>query len=781
MENQQNQINLLNEKLRLLLQKQQEFAKEIQEIHEEIRKLPQTNTPVKNEISEVSKPESIPLKNQPTSTAPVQSNITPKTTANVNFNQKSNTKYSTLKKSSIEKFIGENLINKVGIAILVIGIIIGAKYSIENNLISPLTRIILGYLAGLGLLGFGIKLKSKYENYSAVLVSGALATLYFITFSAYNFYDLLPQLLAFGLMLLFTIFGVVAALNYDKQIIAHFGLVGAYAVPFLLSNDSGNTTVLFSYIAIINTGILLISFKKYWKPLYRSAFIFTWLIYAVFRVFTYKVDTHLHIALLFLFIFFAQFYTVFLAYRLKTNERFRKADIILLLLNAFFFYGLGYGIISGHSVGKEMLGLFTLINALIHFIVSTIIYKKKLADRNLFYLVSGMVLVFITIAIPVQLDGNWVTLLWVIEAALLYWIGRSKNVRIYEQLAYPLIFLAFFSLLQDWGINYSAYLKETHFRSILNITFLSSVLFAIACGFMNWVYQKTKNTVEVAKRNWSDQLMSYVIPILFVLVIYGAFYLEIDYYFDKLYWLSEIPKSTNNDYSYTIYNSDLKKIGTIWLLNYTLLFVAILAYVNTIKFKHRVFGIVTLGIGVIATFLFLGVGLYILSELRESFLQEEQSEFFEKSNLHIIYRYASIGFLALTGLAMYKLVHSKFMTVTLKIPFELLMHISILWLLSSELLHWMDLIGSNQTYKLGLSILWGAYALLLISIGIFKTKSYLRIGAIVLFAVTLIKLFFYDIAAMNTITKTVVFVSLGIFLLIISFLYNKYKHKIADD
>jgi len=78
-------------------------------------------------------------------------------------------------KSDIEKFIGENLINKIGIAITVIGVAIGAKYSIENDLISPLTRIILGYMFGLGLLGFGIKLKVKYENYSAVLVSGAMA------------------------------------------------------------------------------------------------------------------------------------------------------------------------------------------------------------------------------------------------------------------------------------------------------------------------------------------------------------------------------------------------------------------------------------------------------------------------------------------------------------------------------------------------------------------------------------------------------------------------------
>lgn len=126
---------------------------------------------------------------------------------------------------NLEKIIGENLINKIGIAITIIGVAIGANYSIEHDLISPLTRIILGYLAGAGLLGFAIKLKKKYKNYRAVLVSGAIVIVYFITYSAYSFYGLIPQVSAFVLMVVFTAFAVIAALNYNKQVIAHIGLV----------------------------------------------------------------------------------------------------------------------------------------------------------------------------------------------------------------------------------------------------------------------------------------------------------------------------------------------------------------------------------------------------------------------------------------------------------------------------------------------------------------------------------------------------------------------------
>ena len=70
------------------------------------------------------------------------------------------------------------------------------------------------------------------------------------------------------------------------------------------------------------------------------------------------------------------------------------------------------------------------------------------------------------------------------------------------------------------------------------------------------------------------------------------------------------------------------------------------------------------------------------------------------------------------------------------------------------------------------------YALILIGLGIWKGKKHLRIGAIALFTITLVKLFFYDISLLGTIAKTIVFVVLGILLLIISFLYNKYKDTI---
>jgi len=93
----------------------------------------------------------------------------------------------------------------------------------------------------------------------------------------------------------------------------------------------------------------------------------------------------------------------------------------------------------------------------------------------------------------------------------------------------------------------------------------------------------------------------------------------------------------------------------------------------------------------------------------------------------------------------------------------------------------MDILGYTNQYKLGLSIIAGLYALTLIFIGIRNKKKHLRINAIILLGATLVKVFFYDLASLTTIAKTIVLIILGVILLIASFLYNKFKHALFED
>lgn len=769
MENENDKIAQLLVKLEQLQKKHQDFSEEINHLKTEISNLRHFKakepldtppTPEINVTKEIKTPPPIiPVK--PESTLPPQEKVK--------------------KKTDIERFIGENLINKIGILITVIGVAIGAKYSIDNNLINPLTRIILGYLFGFALLGIGFKLKEKYKSYSAVLLSGAMTIMYFITFVAYSLYGLMSQEISFGLMVLFTIFTVLAALQYNLQVIAHIGLIGAYAVPFLLSDGSGKVMILFSYMTIINIGILYISFKKYWKPLYYSAFGFTWLIFLSWFLFKYENDVHFTLALSFLTIFFTIFYITFLSYKLIAKEKFNASDVVLLLINAFIFYGLGYNIFTNNNNTDNLLGLFTIFNALIHFITAFVIYKQQLADKNLFHLLVGLVLTFITITIPVQLDGNWVSLLWAGEAAVLFLIGTQNNIKTYRNLSFPVMLLAFFSLLQDWE-SYHYLFSYNKITAFVNIHFLTSLLFSVAFGLITYFsYKNIKNHSESSNSNVFGHMIKISAIFIFLFSLYFTLRIEITNYWQQLYNSSEIIQQVEGgDYDTSINNYDLLRFKSLFVIIFSMLFFSLLTIINIKKTKNPILGGTNLILNFFTILIFLTQGLYILSILRTSYL-DQPMEYYEAGAFNLWVRYIAYLFLALILYVTYKEIKQAYIKIKLSIPFELILHTCILWVASSELIHWMDYFNSSQSYKLGISILWGIYSLLLIILGLVKKKKYLRISAICLFSITLIKLFLYDISHLNTIAKTIVFVSLGVLLLIISFLYNKYKTLISDE
>lgn len=774
MKNDQEKINGLLVKLDALVKKQDDFTREINDLKQEISKIQGVESRSKSS-SEAARKVSLDLKEREEVVADYDYHYQEPVSAPIKKPVKKKSK------SDFEKFIGENLINKIGIIITIIGVAIGTKYAIDHQLASPLTRIISGYMLGAALLGFALKLRKKYENYSAVLLSGSMAILYFVTFSAYNFYDLIPQIPAFILMVLFTAFTVFASLNYNRRVIAIIGLVGAYAVPFLLSDGSGQVVVLFSYVAIINTGILIIAFKKYWYQLFYSSFILTWLIFGSWYVFKDQPSDQTIVAMIFALIYFLLFYLTFLAYKVAHKEVLRFQDIILPITNSFIYYGIGYSLLNDIEGGRQLLGLFTVGNALIHFVFSLFIYKRKLADRNVFYLISGLVLIFITIAIPVQLDGNWVTLLWAMESALLFWIARSKKVAIYEKLAWPLMMLALLSQVQEWATYYH-FQNTEELTPLFNVYFLSSLLFIGAFGFINYINRKKGFESTFQPKTELANLISFMVPSIFLIAVFATFRIEIDNYWHLLYEHSAIEvREGSGDYPIEYKDYDLKLFGSFWMICYGLFFASALSLINTLKIRETKLAAAGLGLIGLTTFIYLTDGLLVLSDLRSNYLDNSFPSYFESGKENLFIRYISYAFMALALLASQKQVRQVSNKINLNIAYDIYLFITLVWIASSELIHWMDLGESNQSYKLGLSILWGISSLLIIALGIWKKKRHLRIGAIVLFAGTLIKLFLYDISHLNTLSKTIVFVSLGILLLIISFLYNKFKHLISDD
>ncbi len=761
---------ILNEKLNLLIREQERFQREINEIKSQVDNLKpkEESIPILAVIEPDSKPEIL----QPVYESKPQLNIEKEPVLEVSNQDSKNLK--------LEKFIGENLISKIGIVVLILGVGIGAKYAIDHELISPLTRIILGYLLGFGLLAFALKLKENYHQFSAVLLSGSMAINYFLTYAAYSIYELLPQSLAFLLMLIFTVFTVLASLRYNLQLIAHIGLVGAYAVPFLLSNGSGKVAILFTYIGIINLGILFIAYKRFWKLLYQVAFILTWLIFASWFVFSYRHELHQWLAFGFATLFYLTFYGMFLVYKIIGNEKFEPKHLLLVLSNSFIFFGFGYEILDHSYSTNDFLGLFTVFNGLIHFVVSSYIKKKDLADENLFVVLMGLVLVFVSIAIPIQLDGNYVTLCWAVEAALLFWLGRTRSIVIYETLSYAVMTLFFFSILEDW----TSMLKEINLGQglitlVLNEYFLVGFLASMAFTFVNYIH--LKHTNDFLKTDEYKLLRDIFLVGLLFMVSFVSIAMEIVNYWNSIMY--NYLFSHKEIIADSILNPmiDALRFKNIWLINFAAVYFILLTWLDLKFFTNRRMKFVLLGFNMLVSVLFLIISLFEFSELREAYLMRYLP------TEHIIFpfslsiRYISFCFILPLIFYVYKQTKGEwFPSEFYWIP-ELFIHLFTLWVLSSEMLHIMDVLGIEGSYKLSLSILWGVYALLLVFLGISNSNKYLRYAAIGLFAFTLLKLFFYDISGLNTIGKTIVFVSLGILLLVISFLYNKNKSKLFDE
>jgi len=169
--------------------------------------------------------------------------------------------------------------------------------------------------------------------------------------------------------------------------------------------------------------------------------------------------------------------------------------------------------------------------------------------------------------------------------------------------------------------------------------------------------------------------------------------------------------------------------------------------------------------------IFLFEGLYTLSNLRDLYISTGQNA----ATSFAMVRYVSLAALVLLWLSARNSFRVFKPAENVKRSFSNLFNITLLTIVSNEFVHWMDLAGYQNQYKLGLSLIWGTYALALLFTGMIKKKKHFRIFAILLFAVTLLKLFFYDLISLSTISKTIVLVLLGIILLLASFLYNKYK------
>ncbi|WP_227687940.1 DUF2339 domain-containing protein [Psychrobacter immobilis] len=164
-------------------------------------------------------------------------------------------------------FFGGNLVVRVGVLVLLVGVVLLLRLLSEYIEVSIAIKLMAIGIAGLGLAGLGLKLTAKRFSYGITLQGAGLAIAYLSTFFAYSVYQIISSIPSFiGLGLLSTI-TIVLAVRQNAFPLALLALSGGFFAPILTSEDTGSLVVLFSYYLLLNVTIAAIAHYRPWKIL----------------------------------------------------------------------------------------------------------------------------------------------------------------------------------------------------------------------------------------------------------------------------------------------------------------------------------------------------------------------------------------------------------------------------------------------------------------------------------------------------------------------------------
>jgi hypothetical protein len=175
-----------------------------------------------------------------------------------------------------ENFLGVKLFAWLGGFVLFLGVVFLVKYSFENNLITPVMRIVIGAVIAFVLIGAGwFTARRNYRVPGQSLCATGVLVLYADIFGAHAFYSLISLTLAFVLMSAVTLVAFMLAVKLNAQVVVVLGLVGGFLTPHLLTNGDQHPLRLFGYVALLNAGIAAVALRKRWDYLLLLAAIGT--------------------------------------------------------------------------------------------------------------------------------------------------------------------------------------------------------------------------------------------------------------------------------------------------------------------------------------------------------------------------------------------------------------------------------------------------------------------------------------------------------------------------
>ena len=183
---------------------------------------------------------------------------------------------------SFEERFGTRWVVWVGGIALALGGIFLVRYAIEQDLIGPRVRIMLGALLALVLVAAGewqrrseraLELPSlPTADIPAILTAAGTTVAYATVYAAYAIYGFLPPPVAFLLLGAVALLCLAAALLHGPAL-AGLGIVGAYLAPMLVASTEPDYWSLYIYIAVVNAAAFALARYRLWRWLALSALV----------------------------------------------------------------------------------------------------------------------------------------------------------------------------------------------------------------------------------------------------------------------------------------------------------------------------------------------------------------------------------------------------------------------------------------------------------------------------------------------------------------------------
>ncbi|MDE3201834.1 MAG: DUF2339 domain-containing protein [Acidobacteriota bacterium] len=343
---------------------------------------------------------------------------------------------------SLESRIGSQWFNRIGILAVLIGMAWFIKFAIDNQWIGPLGRILIGLVAGAGLIAWSEKFRGKgFVIFSYSLKAIGSGVLYLSLWAAFSVYQLVPSGAAFFAMIVVTAFNGLMAWVQDAELLALYAIVGGISTPVLLSTGENHEITLFSYLLLIDLAVLILVALKPWSRLLFVAFAGTILMVTGWWIGYYSADQRARTSL-FVALFFLTFALAPRLVRIELQEGVEPsgwnalAMLVLPALNAGLGF-LAFYVLYDRAGTEWATPWIAVLFAAFYLAMQRLPAQGKLHESPalLSALHLAAAVAFLTIAIPLKAQGRWLTTGWLAEGAALMWVAQRMGMRLLRVMA----------------------------------------------------------------------------------------------------------------------------------------------------------------------------------------------------------------------------------------------------------------------------------------------------------------------------------------------------------